>query len=82
MPKPLKADIEFKTPARKQIVQQIPIVNRTEKDWNIKVTFIPDSNKNGNYFYLQSGLSTNFLVKKQSIGELPIAFRPKWLEKA
>ncbi|KAI9205277.1 uncharacterized protein BJ171DRAFT_615867 [Polychytrium aggregatum] len=31
-----KADLEFTTPARQPITQDIPIVNRTEEDWTIK----------------------------------------------
>ncbi|KAJ3017572.1 UNVERIFIED_CONTAM: Cilia- and flagella-associated protein 47 [Siphonaria sp. JEL0065] len=33
-----KADLEMQTPARQHLVQEIPIVNKTDDDWNIKAT--------------------------------------------
>ncbi|KAJ3074529.1 Cilia- and flagella-associated protein 47 [Podochytrium sp. JEL0797] len=33
-----KADLEFQTPARQTLSQEIPIVNKTDEDWSIKAT--------------------------------------------
>ena len=37
LPKIVKAMLEFKVPARQAVTQEIPIVNQTDRDWNIKV---------------------------------------------
>ena len=37
-PKPVKAKLELTCPAREFIVQEIPIVNNSERDWLIKIT--------------------------------------------
>lgn len=47
LPKPVKAAIEMVCPAREQVVQEIPIVNPTEREWTIKVTMLSDMNNNG-----------------------------------
>lgn len=36
-PKPIKATLEFRVPARHSTSQDIPIINNSERDWNIKV---------------------------------------------
>ncbi|KAI9352744.1 hypothetical protein BDR26DRAFT_203341 [Obelidium mucronatum] len=33
-----KADLELQTPARQPLVQEIPIINKTDDDWTIKAT--------------------------------------------
>jgi hypothetical protein len=37
-PKPVKAVLEFRVPARNSTTQDIPIINNTDRDWPIKVT--------------------------------------------
>jgi hypothetical protein len=32
-----KAELEFNTHARQSVVQEIPIINKSEEDWTIKV---------------------------------------------
>lgn len=44
----------------------------------IKIVWAPDLAKNGNYFIINSGYSASFPVKKNSIGNFPITFKPKW----
>jgi len=81
-PKPLKAILEMNVPARREITQNLPIVNNTDRDWNIKIIWQPDMSKNGHYFIIPSQYTNAFLVKKQSIGNFPITFKPKWTNKA
>jgi hypothetical protein len=77
-PKALKAILEMNVPARSEVTQNLPIVNNTERDWNIKITWLPDPTKNGNYFIINSSYSSTFPVKRNSIGNFPITFKPKW----
>lgn len=81
-PKPLKAILEMNVPARSEVTQNLPIVNNTERDWNIKITWQPDNAKNGNYFIINSAYATSFPVKRNSIGNFPITFKPKWAYQA
>ena len=43
LPKPIKAVIEIACPARETIVQEIPIVNPSDRDWTIKLQLTSDS---------------------------------------
>lgn len=69
-------------PARGEVTQNLPIVNNTERDWVIKIQWQPDMTKNGQYFIVPSQYTNTFPVKKQSIGNFPITFKPKWTNKA
>ena len=69
-------------PARGEVTQNLPIVNNTEKDWTIKISWQPDQNKNGHYLTIPQQYNNNFPVKKNSIGNFPITFKPKWAYKA
>lgn len=81
-PKPLKAILEMNVPARSEVTQNLPVVNNTDRDWNIKITWMPDNSKNGNYFIINSAFSSSFPVKRNSIGNFPITFKPKWAYQA
>lgn len=81
-PKPLKAILEMNVPARSEVTQNLPIVNNTERDWNIKITWAPDNSKNGNYFLINPAYSSSFPVKRNSIGNFPVTFKPKWANQA
>jgi len=37
LPKPVKATLEMTAPAKEVVVQEIPIVNNSDKDWHIRV---------------------------------------------
>ena len=69
-------------PARSEVTQNLPIVNNTERDWNIKITWQPDNAKNGNYFTINSAFSSSFPVKRNSIGNFTITFKPRWAHAA
>ena len=81
-PKVLKALIEMNVHARSELTQNLPIVNNTERDWNIKVVWHPETAKNGAYFQINSQFNTSFPVKKNTTGNFPITFRPKWAHRA
>lgn len=53
-PKPIKAILEFRVPARNQTTQEIPIINNSEKDWTIRVTMNPDPSKIPNCVFTTS----------------------------
>ena len=40
----------MRVPARNELTQDIPIVNNSQRDWNITVKLLKDNNKNGIYF--------------------------------
>jgi hypothetical protein len=42
LPKPIKALLDFVIPAREIVSQEIPIVNNTDRDFNLKITLIGD----------------------------------------
>ncbi|CAD8117028.1 unnamed protein product [Paramecium sonneborni] len=73
LPKIVKATLEFRVPARQQVIQEIPIVNNSDKEWSIKVQIIQP----------QDGLfqcpNKDFQVKKKSTGLFPITFNPQWI---
>ena len=73
-PKPLKAILEMSVPARSSVTQNLPIVNNTDKDWIIKVQWVPDVTKNGSYFSVPEQFKRDFPVKKQSVGNFPLTF--------
>jgi hypothetical protein len=69
-------------PARGEVTQNLPIVNNTERDWNIKVIWQPDMAKNGGYFIIPGQYNSSFPVKRNSIGNFPITFKPRWAHEA
>ncbi|EWS70940.1 flagellar associated protein, putative (macronuclear) [Tetrahymena thermophila SB210] len=78
-PKPVRSTLEFRVPARQSTTQEIPIVNNTERDWNIKVNFVRDKLPNSNLFSFPASFSKEFLVRKKSQGSFPLTFKPKWI---
>eukprot|EP00842_Homolaphlyctis_polyrhiza_P003819 jgi/Hompol1/4438/HPOL_001780-RA len=61
-----RAELEFCTPARQSIVQEIPIVNRTDEDWTIKATL------QGQYFACPYSVT----ARAQSITNCTVIFKP------
>lgn len=78
LPKPVKAVLEMRCPARESLVQDVPIKNETDRDWNVRAQLIPDTSKNGQCF---SGVK-DFRVPKNSTGHYQITFRPSWILEA
>jgi len=54
LPRPVSAMIEIKVPANQKIVQEIPLVNTSKRDWPVKATFTRENNgipyKNSHWF--------------------------------
>lgn len=74
VPRPIKATLEFWVPAGEQQVQPIPIINSSDKDWNIDIQW--KRGENGDAF---SGPRTDkFFVKRNDRGEYPLTFAPTW----
>ncbi len=63
----LKADLEFIVPAKEMITQEIPIINNTEDDWNIRATL------HGEHFWAPFMLT----AKAGNVTNFPIDFRPQ-----
>ncbi|EGR27619.1 hypothetical protein IMG5_193180 [Ichthyophthirius multifiliis] len=77
-PRPIKAFIEFKVPARLSVSQEIPLVNSTEREWNLKVGF-NEENQGKNAQLFQIPPIKEFVVKKKSTGIFLVTFSPKWI---
>ncbi|EGR30900.1 hypothetical protein IMG5_121460 [Ichthyophthirius multifiliis] len=79
-PKPIKAILEFKIPARQTSTQEIPIINDSEKDWTIKVLFFREPRFiNNHLFQASANFSKEFVVKKKSQTNFLLYFKPKWI---
>lgn len=78
-PKPVRASLEFRVPARMVTLQDIPIVNNSEKDWPIKVNFVKEKLPNSHLFSLGSLIQKEIIVKKKTQSFIPLSFKPKWI---
>lgn len=70
-----RCSLEFHTHARSPVVQEIPIVNPTEKDWMIKATFTYPPDSTGTIF---EG-PREIMVKKKSTGTYNLTYKPDWV---
>ncbi|KAJ3044775.1 Cilia- and flagella-associated protein 47 [Rhizophlyctis rosea] len=61
-----KAELEFTTPARQPLTQDIPIVNKTDEDWTIK------AHLQGTTFHTPQTLT----ARARTTTPIPITFRP------
>lgn len=75
-PKPIQAILEFRVPARQRQVQPIPIMNRTDKDWQINIEFSRPQDKHGDYF---NGPRDKLFVRRGKVEEFKLSFEPKWM---
>eukprot|EP01006_Ploeotia_vitrea_P021061 TRINITY_DN53389_c0_g1_i1.p1 TRINITY_DN53389_c0_g1~~TRINITY_DN53389_c0_g1_i1.p1 ORF type:complete len:904 (+),score=537.75 TRINITY_DN53389_c0_g1_i1:3-2714(+) len=62
--------LEFSSPARSAVVQEIPMVNNTDQDWHLKAQL------SGSPYF--SGAS-DFTVSAHSTGSYSLSFRPAWV---
>ena len=69
----MKAQLEMSTPARIPIEQNIPIINGSDKDCVIKVTF--EEIKCGQYFHYPQ----TFVAKRKQTSQFPLKFNPSWI---
>ncbi len=73
IPQKIKAQLEFRVPARGSVVQDIPIVNNSSQEW--KVIAILDQSKGGCFSLNQ----TQKLVKKGITENFSLRFAPTWV---
>lgn len=87
-PRPVKAVMELVAPAKELVVQEIPILNNTDRDWHIKIQLQGSEEKNTNYFYVQHPPKDgepmgkdikDFIVRKKTTGNIPLIFYPDWI---
>mmetsp|Transcript_140642 Transcript_140642/g.244902 ORF Transcript_140642/g.244902 Transcript_140642/m.244902 type:complete len:2974 (-) Transcript_140642:636-9557(-) len=65
----MKAELEFICPARQQITQDIPITNKSEKDWVISSALIGENFSAPREVRVPAGRTKNF----------PLIFSPSWM---
>jgi len=70
-PKKAKMSVEMTAHAREVVTQEIPIVNNSDKEWQVKVRLTQD----GDGF----SASKDFIVRKKSTGECVVTFKPEWV---
>jgi hypothetical protein len=73
IPQKIKAQLEFRVPARGRVSQEIPIVNNSSQEWKVIATL--ESSK-GSGFALNRG---QMLVKKGAAENFSLAFNPQWV---
>ena len=73
IPQKIKAQLEFRVPARGVVTQDIPIVNNSSQEW--KVTGFVEQ-KGGQFFQLNRN---QMLVKKQDSMSFSLTFKPTWV---
>ena len=71
-PKAIKGNMEMKCPAGEELKQEIPIINNSDKDWNIKIQLVGDQSKNVYLFNCPKDIS----VKKKTQNSFNISFKP------
>jgi len=79
LPKPIKAILEMRCPAREPLIQDIPVKNDTDKEWTIRGNLTADASKNGGCFSL---VSKDLRIPKGQIGNYQVVFRPPWILEA
>ncbi|EGR31281.1 hypothetical protein IMG5_114390, partial [Ichthyophthirius multifiliis] len=90
LPKPVKALLEMTAPARECIMQEIPIINNTEKDWQMKIQLTYNIQDTPfKYFFVnfppknthqdRPNSFREFVIKKKTTGNIPICFFPEWI---
>ena len=70
-PKKAKMTIEMHTFARETVTQEIPIVNNSDKEWQVKVRLTQEND----YF----SVTKDFIVRKKSTADCVVTFKPDWV---
>ena len=73
IPQKIKAQLEFRVPARGSVQQEIPIVNNSQKEWTVTANL---EQQKGGCFSLPK---TQIIVKKGTTENFTLAFRPTWV---
>lgn len=69
-PKRNVVNLEMISYARSEIKQDIPIVNNSDKDWQVKVSLTQETK--------EFTASKDFVVRKKSTGYCSLSFKPQW----
>ena len=74
IPQKIKAQLEFRVPARGSVTQDIPIVNNSSQEW--KVVAHLEEAKGFKQFHISR---TQMLVKKGATENFQLMFKPQWV---
>jgi hypothetical protein len=74
IPQKIKAQLEFRVPARGSVTQDIPIVNNSSQEWKVVATL--DEAKGPKQFHISR---QQMLVKKGATDNFQLMFKPLWV---
>jgi len=74
-PPPVYGQLTFNVPARHQVIQDIPINNESDKEWNIKVELQYDKTQPAKFDVGR----LDFTAPKKQITNIPLKFAPEWI---
>lgn len=81
IPQKIKAQLEFRIPAREIVAQDIPIVNNSTSEWKV-FAVISDQTKGQLFTLARDGpplSSIQKIVKKNETGNITLFFKPQWV---
>lgn len=73
IPQKIKAQLEFRVPARGHVQQEIPIQNSSSLEWKVVATL---EQSKGGCFHLNR---TQMMVRKQAQENFQLNFKPQWV---
>jgi len=74
-PPPVSGQLSFNVPARHQVVQDIPINNESEREWNIKVDLKYDKTQPARFEVGRAEL----VAPKKQVTNIQLKFAPDWV---
>lgn len=78
LPKPVKLQVEMTASARSQAIQNLPVVNTSDRDWRIRIHLLADRPE----FFIKLDKAVNnkdLICKRGSQLQLPLCFQPDWI---
>jgi hypothetical protein len=79
IPQKIKAQLEFRVPARGQVQQEIPIVNNSSQEWKVVATLEQGKGAGSGGVPLFQIAPNSKLVKKGAAENFTLSFRPQWV---
>ena len=79
LPKPIKAVLEMRCPAREFITQDIPLKNESDREWTIKASLAYEKGQAASHCFLWQ---KELKVPKGQIGNYQVTFKPDWIMQA
>ncbi|KAJ3242207.1 Cilia- and flagella-associated protein 47 [Chytriomyces hyalinus] len=73
-----RADLDFKTPARQPLTQEIPIVNRTDEEWTVTASI--DGEAHGVLTLSNSQTSQKYIYNLRGTGQEPLPEENRQIE--